>query len=75
MEGRSDLLKVFEANDLGNGLIDQILLRDVLVRAGCSALLVEQLFHLAGGDTQKWRIFQKGFPKKGKKENTHHYKV
>ena len=50
MEGRSDLLKVFEANDLGNGLIDQILLRDFLVRAGCSALLVEQLFHLAGGD-------------------------
>ena len=56
MEGRSDLLKVFEANDLGDGLIDQILLRDVLVRAGCSALLVEQLFHLAGGDRITWWI-------------------
>ena len=48
MEGRQDLLKVFEANDMGNGFISQILLRDVLVKAGCSGLLVEQLFALAG---------------------------
>ncbi|CAK9038749.1 unnamed protein product [Durusdinium trenchii] len=48
MEGREDLLKVFQANDLGTGFIPQILLRDVLVKAGCSAICVEQLFALAG---------------------------
>jgi len=48
MEGREDLLKVFQANDLGSGFIEQMLMRDVLVKAGCSALCVEQLFTLAG---------------------------
>ena len=40
--------QVFQAHDVGNGLIPQLLLRDVLTRAGCSALLVEKLFELSG---------------------------
>lgn len=39
---------MFQAHDVGNGLIPQLLLRDVLTRAGCSALLVEKLFALSG---------------------------